>query len=824
MTHASPYPAIPRRRFVQGAAAIATLPQALSLAMAAPPPSGLLTGTNLALEIGPVPMNVTGHARVGIAVNGTVPAPILRWREGDNVAVSVTNRLSEPTSIHWHGLRVSSGMDGVPGFSFPGIAPGDTFVYRLPLRESGTFWYHGHSGFQEQSGLYGAIVIDPRKGYRQFFDRDYVVLLSDWSDENPATIVSNLKFQSDYYNYGRRTARTFFADARRQGLAAAISDRLDWGNMRMSPTDILDVTGATYTYLVNGQAPGANWTALFRPGERVRLRIINGSSMSIFDVRTPGLAMMVVQADGNEVEPVNVDEFRIGTAETYDVIVQPSADRAFTIFAQAMDRGGYARGTLAPRAGMVAPVPVMDPRPLRTMVDMGMANMGMANMDHGAMGGMSMDHGAMPGMRMDDSAPPAGLTTGVEVDNVAMMPADRLKEPGIGLKNNGRRVLTYSQLRATAPGADPRPPARDITLHLTGNTGRFIWGFDGKKFSDAEPIQLRRDERVRFILIDDTMMEHPIHLHGLWSELENGHGEFRPYKHTIPRQIRRTPQPPRHRRRTRALGFSLPSSLPHGDRHVPRGARRMSAIRMILPLCLAFAPASLAATMPSSRAMSDTGTMPPMMDSAVFSHALLDQLEGRIGGGQRDFRWPGQAWTGTDPDKLWLKTEGFLKRSGKVEDGRHELHYDRAIFTYLDLQAGLRTDLDSKTGRIWTALGVQGIAPLFFNYEATAYLSDRGQAAASLAVSYDLLMTQRLILQAEIEANFYGQADPGRGVGTGLADIEAGLRFRYDISRKFAPYIGVTYAGMFGETARMARPAGDTAGAVQLTFGIRSWF
>ncbi len=527
-------PALTRRRFVESVTSVAATGGAFGHAQAA---ASVLSGTSLALEIAPVRMNVTGRERIAAGVNGTVPGPILHWREGDAVTISVTNRLIQPSSIHWHGLRVPAAMDGVPGFSFPGIAPGETFTYRFQPRQAGTYWYHGHSGFQEQSGLYGAIVIDPRAGYRQRFDRDYVVLLSDWTDEDPKTIVSNLKSQSNYYNRGQRTAGTFLADVRRSGLAATLSDRIEWGAMRMSPSDILDVTGATYTYLVNGNAPGANWTALFRPGESVRLRFINGSAMSVFDVRIPDLPMTVVQADGNDVEPVTVDEFRIGTAETFDVIVTPDTGRAYTIFAQAMDRLGYARGTLAPRPGMAAAIPATDPRPVRTMADMGMPA-GMAMGTHGGMPGM--DHGSMPGMQHPDAArertgdqPPKGLTTGVAIDNIAMMPASRLDEPGAGLEDNGRRVLTYAMLRAMEAGGDQRSPSRDITLHLTGNMDRFIWGFDGKTFSGSEPLRLNRGERVRLVLINDTMMEHPIHLHGLWSELENGQGAFRPYKHTI---------------------------------------------------------------------------------------------------------------------------------------------------------------------------------------------------------------------------------------------------------------------------------------------------
>jgi CopA family copper-resistance protein len=502
---------IGRRTLVQGAAAASVGGFVLPASAAVNAP--LLSGTDFALEIGPVPVNVTGRPRTAIGINGMTPAPILRWREGDTVSVAVTNRLREPTSIHWHGIRVPSPMDGVPGFSFAGIAPGETFVYRFPVQQSGTYWYHSHSGFQEQTGLYGAIVVEPKAGYRYRFDRDYIVLLADWTDENPEAILSNLKFQSDYYNRGQRTLGTFIGDTRRQGLSATVADRLEWGRMRMSPTDILDVSGSTYTYLMNGQRTAANWTALFRPGERVRLRFINASSMSIFDVRIPGLPMTMVQADGNEIEPVTVDEFRIGTAETYDAIVTPDADRAFAVFAQVEDRSGFVSGTLAPRMGMAAQIPPMDPRPLRTMADMGMG---------------AMDHGTMSGME-----PSGGVKPGVSVDNVAMMPVGRLNEPGGGLEGNGRRVLAYADLRAATPGTDKRPPGREIVLHLTGNMQRYIWGFDGKSFSEAAAIELKRGERVRFTLINDTMMEHPMHLHGLWSELDNGQGEHRPYKHTI---------------------------------------------------------------------------------------------------------------------------------------------------------------------------------------------------------------------------------------------------------------------------------------------------
>jgi len=541
---------IPRRRLVQSVAAAGTLaglglPRRAAHAASFGHPE--LGGSTFDLTIGNAPVNVTGRRTSATLVNQLFPGPVLHWRQGDTVTLRVRNTLSVPTSIHWHGIRSPADMDGVPALSFKGIEPGETFTYRIPLPEhqTGTYWYHSHSAFQEQTGLYGAIVVEPRGGYRERFERDYVVVLSDWTDQDPEQVVSNLKFQSDYYNFHQRTVGTFIGDARREGLGKTIADRLEWGRMRMSPTDIADVTGATYTYLLNGAAPGGNWTGLFRPGERVRLRFINASSMTFFDVRVPGLTMSVVQADGNDVEPVPVDEFRIGVAETYDVIVQPTESAAYTIFAQSEDRTGFARGTLAPRQGMAGPIPPMDKRPMRTMADMGMGNMDMAGMsqgssgstagiDHGSMAGMNMSGQNGPGMTGKEGDPAGAKMDGqVGVDNVAMMPVSRLGDPGDGLEHNGRRVLTYAMLRAREPGADPRPPSREITLHLTGNMQRYMWGFDGKKFSQAEPIRLKRGERVRFTLVNDTMMEHPIHLHGLWSELENGQGEHRPYKHTV---------------------------------------------------------------------------------------------------------------------------------------------------------------------------------------------------------------------------------------------------------------------------------------------------
>ena len=491
-------------------------------------------------------VNFTGRDRPATTINGTIPGPALRWREGEEVTIHVVNRLDEPTSIHLHGILVPNAMDGVPGLTFDGIAPGETFTYRFTVKQSGTYWYHSHSGLQEQSGIYGPLVIAPAGDDPYRSDRDYVVMLSDWTDEAPRAVLANLKKQSSYYNYGKRTAVDFFRDVARNGLGATLADRLDWGEMRMDPTDIADVTGATYTYLMNGTPSGANWTALFKPGERVRLRFINGSSMTHFDVRIPGLKMTVIQADGQNVRPVPVDEFRVAVAETYDVLVEPDADRAYTIFAEAMDRSGYARGTLAPRAGMSAAIPDRRPRPLLTMKDMGMDHGNMAGMNHGGTGHgaaepnkpdamAGMDHGAMDhgksGTTADATHGPDDHGPGNSM--VAMMPTNRLGEPGTGLENTGGRVLLYTDLRSLKRNPDLRAPGREIELHLTGNMERFMWSFDGEKYSEAEPIVLKFGERVRFTLVNDTMMNHPIHLHGMWSDLDNGGGANKPRKHTI---------------------------------------------------------------------------------------------------------------------------------------------------------------------------------------------------------------------------------------------------------------------------------------------------
>lgn len=557
------WPERSRRRFVQGLAAGGVLTALPGFALAALPPSGraatgtapVLTGTEINLVIGENPANFTGKPRLATTINGSIPAPTLRLREGDTVTIRVTNTLRESTSIHWHGIILPYQMDGVPGISYPGIAPGETFTYQFRLQQSGTYWYHSHSGMQELTGMYGALIVEPRDGEGIRADRDHIVLLSDWTDENPMRVFAKLKAQSDYYNYHQPTLVDFFRDVANDGLKSAVDRRRMWNEMRMSPTDLADLSAATLTYLTNGTTPAGNWTGLFRPGERVRLRFINGAGNSFYDVRIPGLQMTVVQSDGVNIEPVTVDEFRFGPGETYDVIVTPKDD-AYTIFAQSMDRSGYARGTLAVREGLSAEVPEPDAVEWLTMGDMmgamGAMGGGAMMMDHGAISGMDhsgmagMDHGSMMGMGQDSEPRDLSIAStrvrharseyGPSTDMRVDMPRTNLDDPGIGLRNNGRRVLTLNDIFTLGGPLDQRDPGREIELHLTGNMERYTWSFDGLEFGQSTPVYLAHGERVRVILHNDTMMTHPMHLHGLWSELESPHGYFQARRHTIPVQ------------------------------------------------------------------------------------------------------------------------------------------------------------------------------------------------------------------------------------------------------------------------------------------------
>lgn len=591
-----------RRRFVTGLAAGTAL-MGLGLSVNAKPSSEamkkmlagptILRGSKFDLTYSPTKVNLTGKERIATAINGSLPAPTLRWKEGDTVTINVTNNMADDTSIHWHGLILPSAQDGVPNISdgFKGIKPGETFQYSFPIKQSGTYWYHSHSGFQEQTGAYGAIVIDPKEPPPYKYDRDYVVMLSDWSDEEPTNIYHKLKKLSHYYNFRERTISDAMKEINESGWDKFWGNRGMWNEMRMSDRDISDVTGYTYTFLTNGQTPANGWTGLFKKGEKVLLRFINAAAMTFFDVRIPGLKMTVVAADGQYIQPVSVDEFRIGVAETYDVIVEPSAERAYSIFSQAIDRSGYTRGTLTPNLAMTAEVPEMDTAPLLTHGDMGMDMSSMSGMDHSSMGGKKlpemkcgsnmnmgskksekklpemkcggnmkmdsntkeMDHskmdmgGGMDHSKISKQAIGSGVAGygssrqvihadteyGPHVDMRADGALYRLDDPGVGLRNNGRKVLTYADLRNFNKTPDPREPGREIDLHLTGNMSRYMWSMNGIKFADAKPLQLKFGERVRINLINDTMMNHPIHLHGMWSDLETGDAQYIPRKHTI---------------------------------------------------------------------------------------------------------------------------------------------------------------------------------------------------------------------------------------------------------------------------------------------------
>ncbi len=528
--------ALDRRTLIKSAAA-------LSLAGAFPawaqsgtpglrPSPGVLSGDRIALTVGESHFGTGGRSAHAITINGTVPAPLIRLKEGQRVHLAVTNTLREDASIHWHGLIVPFQMDGVPGVSFPGIRPGETFTYHFPIRQSGTYWYHSHSGMQEAMGHYGPIVIDPAGVDPVQATREHVIVLADWSPVHPHALLKRLKQMGGYHNFQRQTLASLLASKDQP-----LKDRIDWGKMRMDPTDISDVTGSTYSFLVNGHGTPENWTGLFTPGERVRLRIINASAMTNFNVRLPGLPMTVVQCDGQHVQPVETDEFQIGIAETYDVIVQPTEAKAYGLIAEAIDRSGQVRATLAPQLGMVAPIPDLRQRPLLTMKDMGMD---MAGMDMGQGGVIDLSQPAndsMSGhaMKMLDPSVAPEVPMGPGVATLSSMPADRTADRPTGLEDVDHRVLTYADLRALEPNQDVRAPTRALDIHLTANMERYMWSFDGVKLSDgAEPIAFRHMERVRVTLINDTMMPHPIHIHGHFFQLLTGDDPtHNPRKHTV---------------------------------------------------------------------------------------------------------------------------------------------------------------------------------------------------------------------------------------------------------------------------------------------------
>lgn len=545
---------IDRRTFVKGVAVASALVSGVVPLVAKTVKPNIntshdLKGTEFSLVIGKTLVNLTGTPAVATTINGQISGPTLHFNEGDTVTIKVYNDLEVDSSIHWHGLILPPAMDGVPGISFDGIKPKETFTYTITLVQSGTYWYHSHSGFQEQEGVYGAIVIHPKKKDPFEYDRDYVVTLSDWSDEKPESIYRKLKVMGDYYNFNQRTVGDFFSEVKEKGFLNAFNSRKMWNNMSMTDRDLSDVTGYTYTYLMNGNNPATQFKALFKEGEKIRLRFVNAAAMSFFDVRIPNLKMTVVSADGNNIEPVSVDEFRIGVAETYDVIVEPKRNEAYAIFAQSLDRSGYALGSLTTSAKKLAIAPEMDALPILSHADMGMSNM--KGMDHSGHDMSSMDMSdtkkempkdemkmakkmPMKEMPMKKKIPLTKLAEerGVQTTMRAMDPQYRLSDPGVGLRNNGRKVLTYADLKSLEGIADTTYPDREIILRLTGNMERYMWSINGIKYADAKPLQFHYGERLRITYINDTMMNHPMHLHGMWSDLETGENQF-VRKHTV---------------------------------------------------------------------------------------------------------------------------------------------------------------------------------------------------------------------------------------------------------------------------------------------------
>ncbi len=712
------------------------------------------------LNIAQQNVNITGQSVEKITVNGGIPAPTLQFTQGDDAVVTVVNTMDQPTSVHWHGLILPGAMDGVTGFNgYQAIAPHSTFTYRFAIVQSGTYWYHAHTNGQEQDGLYGAIIAAPNGGDAIAAQRDYVVLLSDFSHESSARILGNLKMSSDYYANARLTVGDFFKDAAARGTRTALQDAYDWGNMRMMRTDLADVTG--YTFLTNGHTPAQNWTGIFTPQQKVRLRFINASAMSFFDVRIPGLKMQVVQADGQNIEPVAVDEFRFAPAETYDVIVTPPDAKAYTIAAEPIDRTGFALGTLAPVAGMRGDIVAQRPRARLTMADM--------NMDL-----MMQDN---PDMEMTDDMMTSGWVN-------AGTPA-------------GQKALAYADLRYSGTQADQREPQRTIEVRLGGNMERYIWTINGKKFDDAEPIHLKYGERVRLKFINETMMAHPMHLHGMFVQLENGQPAAKlPNKHTVI-------VPPGDSYSVLLTADQVGEWAFHCHLlyHMASGMMRQVVVAKLDP-----------ADMPPAAPMhnhanahgGDTFHM-FTLQSDMSQHTQHLDLDG---------------WIGTDDHKLWLMAEAE-RRNNSLEQSSVWALYSRNIATFWDAQAGIRYDSKPKS-TTYAVFGVNGLAAQWIETQAHVFISERGAVTARLHRTHDLLLMQQLIVQPYAELNLAAQDVAEQQLGAGLTDGQVGVQLRYDITKKFSPYIDVRYSQQFGETAAMAH--GDATHELTGSIGLRVMF
>ena len=725
-------------------------------------------------------VDITGAALEKITINHQLPGPTLRFVEGEEAIIHVTNHMKADSSIHWHGLLLPGAMDGVPGFNgFPGIPPGETFTYRFRIRQSGTYWYHAHSLGQEQEGQYGSIVITPKRRDSIRADRDYVVLISDFHAEDSGEIHANLKKSSEYYQRADETVGDFFKLVGRSGFTAAVKSKLDWGEMRMARTDLSDVTG--YVFLINGKPPQKNWTGLFKPGERIRLRFINASAMSIYDVRIAGLKMQVVAADGQDVAPVMVDEFRFGVAETYDVIVTPKADRAYTIAAESIDRAGFALGTLAPRPGMKGAPPKPRKRALLSMADMAHA------MD---------DHAAM-GHDMSNMA--AMGHEGHDMSNMAAMM--RMKSGWADAATpSGHKALSYADLRYRGRQRKSQPPQREIRIKLGGNMERYIWTINDQQTAEAKPIELKYGERVRLTFANETMMAHPMHLHGMFVQLENGQANTAlPNKHTVI-------VPP---------GDSLSVLLTADE----LGEWALHCHLLYHMMSGMMSKVVVAQVVPEPWTPIDAGKH----GGSIFYRLTSDIKAGfNVESEAAAIDWDVDGWIGGDDNKFWFKSEGEAD-DDHVEQAELWLMLSRNIAVFWDIQMGFRGD--AEPGRTaYGVIGFHGLAPYFFETEAHLFVSHKGDVSARLHVENELLLTQQLRLLPYLELNLFAQDVPEQDVGAGLAEGEIGLEVQYVFTPKFGAYIDIHYARAFGETASIARRAGESENNVVFSLGTRFMF
>lgn len=446
-------------------------------------------------------VNFTGQPVQAIAVGGTIPAPTIEATVGDTLRVTFNNKLDVETSVHWHGVLLPNDQDGVPYLTTPPIKAGQSFTYEYPVIHHGTYWYHSHTGLQEQRGVYGSLVFHPLGGEVVAADQEVVVVLSDWTDENPNQVMHNLKKSDDYYALKKDSVQSWQKVL--QHGPEAIRNRLDGAWMRMGPMDLSDV--GYDAFLANG---ARTYTPRgINAGSTVRLRVINAGASSYFNLHYAGGEMTVVAADGVDVVPFTVDRLRIAIAETFDVIVTAPTEGAYEFRATAEDGTGYSSVILG--SGQVIPAADI-PKPNPFLMDHSMhgdtEHADHSSMDHGGMNNGQMNHAAMG----HDMASMQGST------------------------GAPKRMREYELLRALSPtnfSADN--PQRIVSLELTGDMERYAWSFNDKVLSEDSKILIRKGETVQFVLENKTMMHHPIHLHGHFFRVLNGKGEYSPLKHTV---------------------------------------------------------------------------------------------------------------------------------------------------------------------------------------------------------------------------------------------------------------------------------------------------